>query len=173
MFMKKTNLIICLLFGLMLVLGVTNNVVGSILNSSTSYFEIFYFVCLAIGEALIIWSKRVPFHSLASIVIVGAGFGFNTLLWGIAGLSTGYSYNGLLNVLIAVMIFLSIIYFCHSYFKVFNLQKYIIAPTLILMILILILGIYVLATLDYSLSSNYVVPTVLSALSLLSCLGYP
>lgn len=174
--MKKLHLISAIGFFVMFALGLTNSIISYFANGTFAYFEIFYFVCVLAAGFLMLSVNRVKMHELAAIIIASVGLIANTLVWS----STGYDSNpgsAALNGVMVAVVFLGLVYFLHSYFKVFSLQKFI-------WISCSVFGLFLIGMATYAFVSSLILGkgtlsgaslalVITSALSLISCLGIP
>lgn len=131
--MKKTFIISGVMLFAVAIIGITNWIIGYLTYGSFNLFEIFYLVCTILGGVLLIWATRIELHSFAGVAFASIGLIVNTLFW--ANKSSGVMVA--LNLIVAIVGILAIIYFSHSYFKVFSLQKFILIPTLVFIAAIL------------------------------------
>ncbi len=129
------------MLALMGVFGLLSNILSTVAYRSFAYFELFYFLCLALGIFLLL-SRRQE-HFIGGILLVTLGYFVNCFFWSVR-MASGFAQ--ILNFLLTALILLSGIFLLHAYLG--NARAKRIAPilSLLLSLLILFVAIYNLAT---------------------------
>ncbi len=127
-----------IMYIVILVMGVLSGVISAVAFGSFAFFELFYFICIALGIVALV-SSKMKNHIPMSILLVSFGLSVNMLIWAI-DIQTGISR--LLNIVLSALCFISALLFVHAYGNVKKVKVVSTICSAIWVIVIIALAIY-------------------------------
>ncbi len=127
-----------IMYIVILVMGVLSGIISAVAFGSFAFFELFYFICIALGIVALISSKTKN-HIAMSILLVSFGLSVNMLIWAIE-IQIGISQ--VLNVVLSALCFISALFFIHTYYNIKKVKAISIICSAIWAIVIIALAVY-------------------------------